>query len=152
MSNTDLAVFTNAVKHYFLQTTNEPAEIRAAYLADSDKVTHSQYTGLITLSGAYRGCVHFSAPYTMLLQILVLMGEPDRGEEQMLDVVGEIANTIAGNARKNFGQALEISVPVTIHGATDLIRAAVRTRPFVISLHWRNQDAVVVVDIESTMQ
>lgn len=148
MNETDLAVFTSAVKHYFLQTTNEPAEIRAAYLADSELAVQSQYTGLITLSGMFRGCVHFSAPHTMLLQLLIIMGEPDRSEEQLLDVVGEIANTIAGNARKHFGQGLEISVPITIHGTSDSIRAAVRTRPFVISLHWRNRDAMVVVDIE----
>ncbi|HZV99448.1 MAG TPA: chemotaxis protein CheX [Methylophilaceae bacterium] len=149
MNENDLAVFTDAVKHYFLQTTKEPAEIRAAYLSESEKIVHSQYTGLITLSGMFRGCVHFSAPHTMLLQILVIMGEPDRSESQLLDVVGEIANTIAGNARRHFGASLEISVPVTIKGTSDLIRAAVRTRPFVISLHWRNQNAVVVVDIES---
>lgn len=149
MSEHDLAVFTNAVKHYFQQTTREPAEIRAAYLGESEKLAHAPYTGLITLSGMFRGCVHFSAPYTMLLQILVILGEPDRSESQLLDVVGEIANTIAGNARKHFGAGLEISVPVTIRGNAEEIRAAVRTRPFVISLRWRNQDAMVVVDIES---
>lgn len=149
MNENDLAVFTDAVKHYFLQTTKEPAQIRAAYLAEPDYLIHSQYTGLITLSGTFRGCVHFSAPHIMLLQLLVIMGEPDRSENQLLDVVGEIANTIAGNARKHFGAGLEISVPDTIRGTSDSIRAAVRTRPFVISLHWRNQDATVVVDIES---
>lgn len=149
MSENELAVFTDAVKHYFLQTTKEPAQIRAAYLAESENFSHSQYTGLITLSGTFRGCVHFSAPHIMLLQLLLIMGEPDRSENQLLDVVGEIANTIAGNVRRHFGSALEISAPVTLKGATDSIRAAVRTRPFVISLHWRNQDAMVVVDIES---
>jgi chemotaxis protein CheX len=148
MRENELAVFTDAVKHYFLQTTKEPAQIHAAYLAESENLLHSQYTGLITLSGTFRGCVHFSAPHIMLLQLLLIMGEPDRSENQLLDVVGEIANTIAGNVRRHFGSALEISVPVTIKGATDSIRAAVRTRPFVISLHWRNQDAMVVVDIE----
>lgn len=148
MNEADLSVFTDAVKHYFLQTTKEPVEIRAAYLADAEKLAHFQYTGLITLSGVFRGCVHFSAPHAMLLQLLLIMGEPDQSESQRLDVVGEIANTIAGNARKHYGHELEISVPVTIRGTSDLIRAAVRSRPFIISLHWRNQDAVVVVDIE----
>lgn len=149
MNENDLAVFTNAVKHYFLQTTHEQAEIRAAYLGESEKLSHGLYTGLITLSGMFRGCVHFSAPYTMLLQMLVILGEPDRSEGQLLDIVGEIANTIAGNARKHFGAGLEISVPVTLRGHAEEIRVAVRTRPFVISLRWRNQDAMVVVDIES---
>ena len=148
MNESDLSVFTDAVKHYFMQTTNEPAEIRAAYLADAENILHHQYSGLITLSGTYRGCVHFSATHTMLLQLLLIIGEPDRSELQRLDVVGEIANTIAGNARKHFGHELEISVPITMRGDAEHEQATVRSRPYVISLHWRNQDAIVVVDIE----
>lgn len=149
MNENDLAVFTDAVKHYFLQTTREPAQIRAAYLAGTEHPGHAQYTGKITLSGTYRGCVRFSAPHILLLQLLVIMGEPDRSESQLLDVVGEVANTIAGNARRHFGPALEISVPTTAKGTTEPAHAGVRNRPFVIALHWRNQDATVVVDIES---
>jgi len=35
--------------------------------------------------------------------------------------VGEVANTISGNARTHFGSTLEISVPVTIKGASTQI-------------------------------
>lgn len=146
MTDSDLKIFINAVTNYFAQLTREPATIRAAYLANG-AIPHFDYTGLITLSGRYRGCVYFSTSGDALRDLLVEFSEPDRQESNLLDAVGEIANTIAGNARKHFGKDLDISVPVTIHGVPEQIKSAVRARPFAIQLAWANHDAVVVVDL-----
>lgn len=147
LGEAELKVFVDAVTHYFSLTTREPATIRAAYLADVT-IPRFQYTGLITFSGQFRGCVHFSASAAMIRDLLAEWSEKDTGEDNLLDAVGEIANTIAGNARRHFGKGLEISVPVTLRGASEQIKAAVRVRPFVISLRWRNHEAAVVVDLE----
>lgn len=147
MTESDLKVFVDAVTHYFMHLTHEPVAIRAAYLADVE-LPRLHYTGLITLSGRFRGCVHFSAARPMLYELLRETREPDASEDNLLDMVGEIANTIAGNARRHFGNALEISVPVTLRG-TEQARAMVRARPFVILLRWRGHEAVVVVDLEA---
>lgn len=147
LSASDLKIFIDAVTHYFSHLTREPAEIRTSYLADSD-MPHFEYTGLITLSGKFRGCVYFSAPRLLVRELLIRLDEPDICEENLLDAVGELANTISGNARKHFGSTLDISVPVTIRGATEQIKSAIRARPFVILLRWQRYEAVVVVDLE----
>jgi chemotaxis protein CheX len=151
LGETELKVFVDTVTHYFLQTTKEPAVVRAAYLADG-VIPRFEYTGLITVSGSFRGCVHFSAPAGLVKSLLIELGERDQSDENLLDAVGEIANTIAGNAQRHFGKALEISVPVKLQGGSEQIKAAVRARPFVIALQWRRHSAVVVVDMESTNQ
>lgn len=148
MTETELKVFTNAVTHYFSQVTQERAMVRAAYLADTE-IPHFDYTGLITLSGRFRGCVYFSATRAMVLELLRDLKEPDASEENLLDAVGEVANTIAGNARRHFGDTLEISVPVTIRGTSEQIKAAIRARPFAILVHWRRHEIAVVVDLEA---
>lgn len=150
MTESDLKVFVDAVTHYFAQSTREPAAIRAAYLADA-ALPRLHYTGLITVSGRYRGCVHFSAPRPLLHDLLREISEPDASEDNLLDAVGEIANTIAGNARRHFGNALEISVPVSLRGGSESVRATARARPFVILLRWRGHEAVVVVDLEAVV-
>lgn len=147
LGEAELKVFVEAVTRYFSQTTRESAVVRAAYLADGEMPRH-EYTGLITISGYFRGCVHFSAPAGLVRALLVEWREKDLSEANLLDAVGEIANTIAGNARRHFGPGLEISVPVKLRGSSELIKAAVRVRPFVISLQWCRHDAVVVVDLE----
>ncbi|MEO7579279.1 MAG: chemotaxis protein CheX [Massilia sp.] len=147
LSEVELKVFIDAVSHYFGTLTQEAALIRSSYLIDAE-MPHFDYTGLITLSGRFRGCVYFSAPRRLVRELLVQMQEPDTCEQNLLDAVGEVANTIAGNARRHFGSALDISVPVSIKGENAGIKSAVRTRPFAIQLSWQRYEAVVVVDLE----
>ncbi|GAC1623759.1 MAG: hypothetical protein NVS9B10_09060 [Nevskia sp.] len=148
INETDLKVFADAVTHYFSHLTREPAVVHAAYLAEAS-IPHFDYTGLITLSGRFRGCVYFSASRPMVLDLLRALQEPDASESNLLDAVGEVANTIAGSARRHFGRALEISVPVAIRGSSERIKAAVRTRPFAILVSWRGHDTALVVDLEA---
>jgi chemotaxis protein CheX len=144
ISEAELRVFITAVTEYFQALAGEPAQVRSAYLGADLSVPQSyDYTGLITISGNY-----FSCRQVLLRRLLVCMGENDHSESNLLDAVGEVANTISGNARKYFGAALEISVPVTIHGPTESIRAAVRARPFVITIDWLGQAAIVMIDLE----
>ncbi len=143
----ELKVFIDAVTHFYSHLTHEQAAIRSSYLADTG-MPRFDYTGLITFSGRFRGCVYFSAPRPMLCELLLQMKEPDTCDDNLLDTVGEVANTIAGNARRHFGGGLEISVPITMRGAAEHIKAAVRARPFAILLRWRSHEAAVVVDLE----
>ncbi len=147
LSAIELKVFIDAVSHYFGQLTRDKAVIRSSYLAETE-LPYFDYTGLITLSGQFRGCVYFSASRRLLRELLIQMQEPDTCEQNLLDAVGEVANTVAGNARTHFGSALDISVPVTIKGSSSQIKSAVRTRPFAILLTWQRYEAVVVVDLE----
>jgi chemotaxis protein CheX len=148
LNENELKVFIESVTHYFSHLTREPAEIRSSYLADAE-TPRFDYTGLITLSGKFRGCVYFSAPRLLVRELLIQLHEPDTHEHNLLDAVGEVANTIAGNARRHFGNTLDISVPVTIRGMSEQIKCGVRTRPFAIVLRWQRYEAVVVVDIEA---
>lgn len=145
----EIRVFVDAVRNYFVQLTAAPALVKASYLAEQSVPRHA-YTGLITVSGQFQGCVYFSAQRDMLLALLDEMREPDLSEENLLDAVGEIANTIAGNARRHFGSGLDISVPVAIKGLSEEIRTTMRVRPLVILVQWQGYEVVVVVDLKST--
>jgi len=147
MNETELKVFIDSVMHYFSHLTEEPAQVRSAYLTDAN-IPQLEYTGLITISGRFRGCVYFTTTDRLLKKLLRAMRESDVREENLLDAVGEIANTIAGNARRHFGNSLQISVPETLRGASEKIKPVVRARPFSIILSWSGHDAVVIVDIE----
>ena len=73
--------------------------------------------------------------------------ETDLSDGNLLDAVGEIANTLAGNARKAMGPDLQISVPIKLQGAHGM-KARVRKRPYVITLRWNHHLAMVCVDME----
>jgi chemotaxis protein CheX len=142
----ELRLFVNAVRHYFKVTTSQEPTITSAFLGTSDIQGHD-FNGLVTFSGSYNGHVMVSMPGKLLRELLLLQHETDVSDANLLDAVGEIANTLAGNARKTLGTGLQISVPVKLRG-TSGIRARVRQRPYAITLRWNHQNALVVVDME----
>jgi chemotaxis protein CheX len=100
ISESELRVFITAVTEYFQALAGEPAQVRSAYLGADLTVPQSyDYTGLITISGNYRGCVYFSCRQVLLRRLLVCMGENDHSEANLLDAVGEVANTFRCRAR-----------------------------------------------------
>jgi chemotaxis protein CheX len=66
--------------------------------------------------------------------------------ENLCDLVGEIANTLSGNARRDFGHQFKISVPSVVTGrGTARSNIRPRARPIVIPIDWRNYHARLVV-------
>lgn len=142
----ELKLFVDTVRRYFEVVTRQEPQITSAFLGTGDVDGHD-YNGIVTFSGTYNGHVIVSAPQALLRELLLLQGETDLSENNLLDAVGEIANTLGGNARKTLGADLEISVPMKLRGGSG-VRARVRKHPYVITLRWNHQPAMVCVDME----
>lgn len=142
----ELKLFVESVRQYFKVLTRQEPQITSAFLATGELQGHD-YNGIVTFSGSYNGHVIVSMPGALLKELLVLQGETDLSQPNLLDAVGEIANTLGGNARKALGPALQISVPVRLHGGAG-IQARVRKHPYAITLRWNHQPAVVCIDME----
>jgi chemotaxis protein CheX len=146
LTESDLRFFVDTVRRYFSVTTGQDPEITSAFLA-MDAIDANEYNGIVSFSGDYTGQVMVSMPAAMLRELLILQHERNLSEANLLDAVGEIANTLAGNARQAFGSGLDISVPVKLHGHSG-IKARVRKHPYVITLRWGHHTALVCVDME----
>lgn len=146
LKETDLQVFVHAVQQYFASVSSDRAEIEAAYLADRAR-PEAECIGLITCSGQFEGCVYCGGSQRMLRELLQAFGETDLREANLLDAIGEISNTIAGNARRHFGPGLVISTPVAITGGANEVHSRNRARPFAITVRWRNNSIIVVIDL-----
>jgi chemotaxis protein CheX len=146
LQETELKLFIDSVRRYFQVITKQEPQITSAFLGTGDVEGHD-FNGIVTFSGSYNGHVIVSMPPQLLRELLLLQGETDLSEGNLLDAVGEVANTLGGNARKTLGTGLQISVPVKLHG-TSGIRARVRKHPYVITLRWNHQPALVCVDME----
>lgn len=145
LSDHELKLFVDLVRRYFDVTTAQQPTIAAAYLGSNDLVGYD-FSGMVEFSGAYTGNVIVSMPRPLLRELLLLQGETNLSETNLLDAVGEIANTIAGNARKALNAALNISVPKRLRDTHDVAR--VRQRPYAIALRWNRMPALVYVDVE----
>jgi chemotaxis protein CheX len=152
LNEDDLRLFVQSVKRYFTVTTQQEPQITSAYLATEDVQGH-EFNGIVSFSGSFNGHVIVSMPAKLLRELLLLQHEADMSDGNLLDAVGEIANTLAGNARKHLGAGLDISVPLKMQGSLGNgqgTRTRVRKRPFVITLKWHHQSAMVCIDMERT--
>lgn len=141
----EVAVFVDGVLNYFGTTVQQSAQCGTPHLALSERPEISDYTGVIQVSGRRTGMVAFTAPKSMLSVMLMRMQETDMGHENLCDLVGEIANTLSGNARRDFGQQFQISVPAVLSGRDSQLEYPAATRPIVIPIDWRNYHARLII-------
>ena len=149
----DVKIFTDAALGFFAQTTGHRANVRTAYLMDHDApAVWSDFHGRIDLGGRYRGNVTFAAPRALLTHVLLSIGESDYTDASHRDIVGEIANQMSGQARRHFGEAMDISPPRVID--RDQARHEANQHqpqgmaPFVIPVQWDRYEAHLVVQME----
>lgn len=146
----DIEVFAEAITHFFSTATGEVASVRSAYLLEPGAaVLWNDFNGLIEIGGDYRGSVRFSAPRALLSHVLLKMGETVFTDERHGDIVGEIANTLSGRARRHFGDGLRIAPPRLLDAARSAELPAGTTRPYAIPLRWHGYEAHLVVQLAS---
>jgi chemotaxis protein CheX len=133
------------VLRYFDTAVQQTADCGTPYLALGRSPEISDYTGMIKISGKRDGVVFFTAPKSMLCVMLMRMQETDMSHDNLCDLVGEIANTLSGNARRDFGPQFQISVPAVVHGRNAAVDYPANTRPIVIPIEWRKYHARLVV-------
>jgi chemotaxis protein CheX len=76
--------------------------------------------------------------------MLMKMQESNVAHENLCDLVGEVANTIAGNVRRDFGREFGISPPNVVTDGQGVPLPAGHN-PIVIPINWRSHTAKVVV-------
>jgi chemotaxis protein CheX len=90
------------------------------YIADKKVVEDWELSAIIGLSGEARGAVVISMKETLALRLASHLAKTEFTEidDDVKDVIGEIANIIAGNAKERLERdfALTISLPTIISG------------------------------------
>ncbi|HWM90682.1 MAG TPA: chemotaxis protein CheX [Thermoanaerobaculia bacterium] len=147
MSDEEIKVFIDGVVRYFEKVTGEPAQVDPPYLKGEDSVT-LDFTGVIGISGRHRGAVYFTSGAEQLTDLLRRLGETEVGFSEHEDLVGEVANTIAGNARQYFGSEFLISVPIVLFGRPDKISFPRHLKSFVIPITWRSHRSYLIICLE----
>ena len=144
----DIEVFIDGIKHYFPTSTEIDIVVAPPYLISADEITVNDYTGIIGISGERKGFVLVTAPADMLRYLVLSLGEKTATPALVHDVVGEVANTISGNARRSFGSGFMISVPLIVQGQPNRIGAAKDTNGYVIPSRWNTFSFQLVVSLQ----
>lgn len=148
MKEKKLQIFLSIISNYFNQFGGAELIADTPYLLENKQPKVHDYTGVIGISGVQKGVVYFSATRKLLSSILESMGETDESEEIYMDLAGEVANTIAGNARNEFGGEFHISVPFVFKGSPQSIVLPSNERSFIIPITWLSQVGEIVVCLQ----
>ena len=142
MNEADMQVFIRGTSNYFDQLSVK-AEVGMPYLKDQE-VAMLDFSAAIGISGPRRGCVYYTAPQEMTSRLAADLGEIDTSDALCADMVGEIANIIAGNACEELGASFMISVPVILVGRSQQMRFREGVPTFLIPIYWRNYKSLLV--------
>ncbi len=143
-----LKLFVDNTTHYFKHLSRESVEVQVPYLIAHHEPVIFDYTGIIGISGAYKGYVYLTAPSKMMRFLLQTQGEQDYSEPHCLDIIGEIANVLAGNVRRELGAEFMISVPLRIAGQPDKLLLTDKSWSFAIPIRYSLFIAALVVSLE----
>ncbi|OLF37097.1 chemotaxis protein CheX [Psychrobacter sp. Cmf 22.2] len=142
-----LGVFLSSINAFFAQIDDAQVAVNTPYLNNNKTTIGYDYSGVIEISGPLEGCVYVSAPSNMLRQVIKIMGEPDSSITMMKDLLGEMANTISGNARTEFGPEFIISPPHIVEGVPSVSYLPKERHSYITTFTWRGYEAVIGICI-----
>ncbi len=147
MVEAEIDIFIQCVENYFSKRSDKKLIVETPYLTGNITKVLSDFTGIISISGAYRGCIYFTAPTPFLEPVIKAHGQTEFSNNLMEDAIGEITNTLAGNSRKSLGSNFVISVPKVVHGKTQPLELTDGAHSFVVPLSWMGNQAAMVVSV-----
>ena len=148
MKDEDIQVFITCARRYFHSIdASSPLVVEPPFIKNRVG-PFLEYTGIISISGRAEGVVCFTTNSDLLRQILAELHDEPKDENAVRDLVGEIANTLSGNAREEFGKNFQISVPVVVTGQNFDFPLPQFARNYVVPLAWRNQRAYLLICLQ----
>ena len=146
MDNKNLQVFIEITIKYFEEVTGEKATMGVPYIKGNDDIV-KEYTGAIGISGDKKGCIYITSPKEMLMELSKsILGDLESNDDNLKDMIGEVANTIAGNARDIFGSQFMISVPIVVRG--EKLEVELPIQSYVIPITWNTYKSFLVIGLE----
>ncbi|MFT6101884.1 MAG: chemotaxis protein CheX, partial [Candidatus Endobugula sp.] len=112
--NKNSRVLIDGTQHYFKKLTGESIVAKKPLLIEEINQYILDYTGVIGISGSHKGSIFFSSTKGLLVDLLSALKMTEIDEEQIMDLVGDVSNTISGNARCELGAKFMVSPPVIL--------------------------------------
>ncbi|HME81774.1 MAG TPA: chemotaxis protein CheX [Candidatus Eremiobacteraceae bacterium] len=150
MTDNDLKLFVDIVSNYFATVVDEEPTLDDPVIEFSPPRL-LDYSGFIRISGSDDGCVYLTMPRDFAVAFLRRTGETASDDALLSDFVGEMASTIASNARERFGNQFKISVPRTLVGGQQPPFSVPGTR-FVLPIRWEGHWAHLGIGVFSNVE
>lgn len=139
--------FIWGIWRYYNTITREEPVVETPYLYNGtdDFLSHN---GLIGISGSLKGAVIFSICPGQLKELAsYYQGNEPESSQFLLDLTGEISNTISGNVRQFLGENFIISTPKTSNSYAVRELGFTSDMTFVFPITWRSHRSFLLVSL-----
>jgi chemotaxis protein CheX len=147
MEETILKIFAQSVTRYFDTVADGQAVLGTPYLSGDNESVAFDFSAVIGITGSHRGNIYYTAPREKLHALLPLIGEAAPDDRLCAELVGEITNTISGNAREQLGAGFMISTPFIIEGKPLSVHTAKDTTCYILPVTWNQHRSRVLVSL-----
>lgn len=148
MEETILKIFAESVTRYFATVADGQAVLGTPYLSADNESVAFDFSAVIGITGSHRGNIYYTAPREKLHALLPLIGEAAPDDRLCAELVGEITNTISGNAREQLGAGFMISTPFIIEGKPLSVHTSKDTTCYILPVTWNQHRSRVVVSLQ----
>lgn len=150
MHERELQAFVDATVSYFQKLTDSPASVGIPSVLPAGESKALAVTAAIGVTGAVKGAIYLTAETAFFLELLkTISPSAPLTEQNALDLAGEVANTVAGNAQRVFGPQFLISVPLVIAHAGNEPGITMREPQYSIPILWNGHKVYMVVGLSS---
>ena len=150
MEETILKIFAQSITRYFATVTGGEAVLGTPYLSADNESIAFDFSAVIGITGSHRGNIYYTAPREKLHALLPLIGESAPDDRLCAELVGEITNTISGNAREQLGGGFMISTPFIVEGSPLNIHTTRDTTCYILPVTWNHHRSRVLVSLQQT--
>lgn len=126
--------FVGSINNVFETMMNTKVMVGKPYVNPANAESAAEVSGIIGLSGDVQGCVvlSFSSSVAVKIASTFANAELSIDHPDFSDAIGELANMVAGNAKKDFPDCLaSISLPSVIIGFTHKVSQP-KITPFLV--------------------
>lgn len=150
LSAEDVKALLDCISDYFTSTGAAAPEFGIPYTLDTTREKHPlyAYSGHIGISGSHRGGMVITCDKGLIAILLkFVLGAEAPAEDDMINMIAEMANTISGNARVHFGSGFDISVPTVVVGEPEEFKFVLAEPTLVIPFTWLGHRANAIIGL-----
>ena len=148
MEETILKIFARSITRYFATVAGGEASLGTPYLGAENESVAFDFSAVIGITGSHRGNIYYTAPREKLHALLPLIGEVTPDDRLCAELVGEITNTISGNAREELGGGFMISTPFILEGSPLSVHTAKDSTCYILPVTWNGHRSRVLVSLQ----
>ncbi len=149
MEEAILKIFAQSVTRYFATVAGGEATLGTPYLNSDRESAAFDFSAVIGITGTHRGNIYYTAPREKLHALLPLIGEKEPDDRLCAELVGEITNTISGNAREELGAGFMISTPFILEGNPLTVHAPKDSTCYILPVTWNRHRSRVLVSLQA---